>query len=95
MTPYFIPVGGASLAQGDLLSECPIPRYPVGFGSSPVEVEYERGDLIVLTQSCDLENKKAPLVAMCPIFTLDELASIDRRFSLASERARESPQGTL
>ena len=27
-------------------------------------------DLIVLTQSCDLENDKAPLVATCPYFTV-------------------------
>jgi hypothetical protein len=35
-------------------------------------VPIKLGDLIVMTQSCDLEQKKSPLVACCRLTTLEE-----------------------
>jgi hypothetical protein len=37
-------------------------------------------DLIVLTQSCDLENKKARLVALCPVFLIQEFEAVNPNF---------------
>ena len=37
---------------------------------TPVKVRVDVLDLIVMTQSCDLENKKAPFVACCPIHSI-------------------------
>jgi hypothetical protein len=41
-------------------------------------VEY---DLIVLTQSCDPEQRKARLVATCPIFPLHEFEAVNPAFA--------------
>ncbi len=56
-----------SLEQGDLIGDCPI-LIP------PAEIDYEKGteiqinyfDVIILTQSCDLENKKIEFVQVAP-----------------------------
>lgn len=73
MESWWDQVEGPRLAQGDLLPDCVVPTMPSDFEpppgeSGPYQFRAELYDLIVVTQSCDLENDKAPLVAMCPIF---------------------------
>ncbi len=87
MVPFFVPIAGSSLAQGDFLTECPIPFFPADFGGGdgPREIPYRRGDLIVVTQSCDLANGKSEVVALCPIFTIPALAAVDSKFGKAKE----------
>lgn len=63
------------LAQGDFLLGCSVPVVAADFDKAaasraPVKVRVDVLDVIVMTQSCDLENSKAPLVACCPIHTL-------------------------
>ena len=70
------------LAQGDYLPECLVPDIgpdfaPEGVAAGDVidakeAVDVRAYDLIIVTQSCDLENKRAPLVALCPIYGLRE-----------------------
>jgi hypothetical protein len=87
MKPFFAQVEGDTLAQGDLLAKCPIPEFPADFGTGEGKrnVLVREGDLIVVTQSCDLENRKAPLVALCPVFTSPQLATINQKFQKPSE----------
>ena len=75
------------MAQGDFLIGCPIPSFPADFGDGTglQNVPFRDGDLIVVTQSCDLENRKAPLVALCPIFGVSALAAVDGKFHKAKE----------
>ncbi|MCA8990657.1 MAG: hypothetical protein KDA88_01695 [Planctomycetaceae bacterium] len=40
----------------------------------------DRASLIVVTQSCDLENKKVDHVALCPIYPLTEFENINDKF---------------
>jgi hypothetical protein len=73
--PFWEPVKTETLAQGDFLTTCSVPVVPPDFATSigrtsPVRVRVDVLDLIIMTQSCDLENSKAPLVACCPIHTL-------------------------
>jgi hypothetical protein len=49
--------------------------------SRPYEFDGDTYNVIVVTQSCDLENNKAPLVATCPIFTLAEFESDNAKFA--------------
>jgi hypothetical protein len=80
-------VSGRSLAQGDLLPDCLLPVFvaPTASQSSDdsQEVSVLTARLIVVTQSCDLENKKVPFVALCPIHTLDEFAQQNPLFQKA------------
>lgn len=71
--PFWIQVTEEHLAKGDLVEGCLVPFFEPDFGTSEVtEVPVKGARLIVVTQTCDLVNDKASLVAMCPIHTLDE-----------------------
>lgn len=81
---WWTAVTGVRLAQGDLLPDCHRPVFvdptPTD-DESPRDVEVKRQRLIVVTQSCDLENDKVEFVALCPIHTLDEFAASNPHFS--------------
>lgn len=74
-------VEGPRLAQGDLLEDCLVPIFadlpvpgPV-LGDEPVvEIEVKRARLVVLTQTCDLQNDKADFVALRRIYRIAEFA---------------------
>ncbi len=68
-------VEGPALNQGDWLEGCYIPvllSETNPLEGSIVDLNLEVRSVIVLTQSCDLENGKAPLVAVCPVYRLSE-----------------------
>jgi len=68
---FWIKIEGVELAQGDLLPGCFVPDFPPDFGSTESgDVQLAPANLIVVTQSCDLENKKVAYVALCPIHSL-------------------------
>lgn len=54
---------GSELLQGDLLSDCPMPRvlgleqWPLREGQ-PLEVDIAQEDVVMVSQSCDLANAK-------------------------------------
>lgn len=72
VAPWWVRVEGSNLAQGDYLPKCLIPFFEPDYGTGEgiQEVPVKEYNCIVLTQSCDLENDKAPLVALCPIFPI-------------------------
>ncbi len=73
---WWTKVKGDSLSQGDFLPECPVPVVPKSYNpyqGAISEITVEEIDVIVITQSCDLENNKAEFVALCPVYTLDEM----------------------
>lgn len=78
-------VNGPDLAQGDLLPDCLVPvivtPHPMFHEDDSQEVDVLTQRLIIVTQSCDLENKKVQFVALCPIHTLDEFAERNLQFS--------------
>lgn len=81
--PFWMQVNESDLRQGDYLTNCFV---PVSFFEASsleeqgLEVEVQERDLIVLTQSCDLENKKVRLVSLCPIYTLPEFEAVNSDF---------------
>jgi hypothetical protein len=87
MLSYFASVSTPSLAQGDLLPNCPVPEFPANFEtvSGVLQFPYRVGRLIIMTQSCDLENGKIWLVALCPAFSISELANVDGKFRKPGE----------
>lgn len=66
-----------SLSQGDYLKDCPVlivlDSFDPAVGNES-EVAVEERNLIIMTQSCDLAQDKAKSVALCPVYTLEELA---------------------
>ena len=83
MVPFWVATTGPGLAQGDYLPRCLIPTFPEGFGQPDAvqEVLVGSGDLIVVTQSCDLENQKSGFVALCAIHTLAQFEQVNPAFA--------------
>jgi hypothetical protein len=81
--PFWGQISEPTLSQGDLLPRCLVPVPAVDFGteSGPSEGTAIEYDLIVLTQSCDLEQRKVRLVATCPIFSLTEFDAVKPAFA--------------
>ena len=82
--PFWSKVTGKTLAQGDLLTGCLVPQFEADFGAGgegateTLAVGEQR--LVIVTQSCDLENSKVELVAMCPAYFLDEFEAHNPKF---------------
>ena len=73
MEPFWTSISDESLRQGDLLPGCWIPEFPSDFAvptSDPRIVQADQADLIVMTQSCDLELGNVSLVALCPVWSI-------------------------
>lgn len=72
MKPFWTQINEPTLAQGDLLPDCPIPFFEPRFGEEDTraEVSVAVSDMIIVTQSCDLAQNKVILVALCPIHSL-------------------------
>ena len=81
--PFWVQVNEGSLRQGDYLPGSLVPGYGPDFGrgDGPFEVAVDTADLIVVTQSCDLEQRKIRLVAACPIFHLSEFEVVNPAFA--------------
>lgn len=72
---WWSPVHDQTLRQGDYFPRCKVPVFPPELGDSAhleQPVGLSKYDLIILTQTCDLENQKAQVVASCPIWPVSE-----------------------
>jgi hypothetical protein len=86
MESFWQQVNEADLRQGDYLLNCLIPLAIFPYRESledegSLDIEVQERDCIIITQSCDLENKKARLVALCPISTISEFENTNPDFS--------------
>ncbi len=72
---------GYPLTQGDLITDCPLFGWKADAdlmgltgeaASLSNSVEAFRDDVIVMTQACDLENRKVRDVVLCPCVPLAE-----------------------
>ena len=70
--------GNATLAQGDVLDDCPVLIPVAEMESDTPEARVEYRDVVVMSQSCDLEQDKVDLVLVCPLQPLTDAASQER-----------------
>jgi hypothetical protein len=95
--PWWEEIIGSALSQGDLLRDCVVPVIPADFKpppgdyGGPYEFDGDIFDVIVVTQRCDLEQNKAPLVATCPVSSLAMYESSHPEYSTGNrwERVRQ------
>jgi hypothetical protein len=85
---FWMQINESTLRQGDYLPGCliPIPVFdPTTFGKNSetqdVEIDVKEFDLIVLTQSCDLDNKKVTQVMLCPIYSISDFEETNPAFT--------------
>jgi len=60
-----------NLMQGDFINDCPVVIPPSEI-SSNIEVRIIKYNVVVMSQSCDLVQRKLDLVLVCPIWPLSE-----------------------
>ena len=85
-------VEGESLEQGDLIKNCPIfiPDYPdtlieqlskTGIVAiDEISGEAKSYNVVLMSQTCDLENGKLSTVIMCPYWSLEEFGNMGQDF---------------
>lgn len=76
------------ILQGDIILACPVIIPPINYkkGSTP-KVDVFEYNVIVMTQSCDLENDKVNIVLVCPYYTWSEFIKDDP--SVQSQKGKE------
>ncbi len=84
---FWITTRGRLLAQGDFIQECSLPVFGpnIRIGDT-AEVDVWKANVIVITQSCDLEDDKTQFGAICPIYSLDEFTRINPTFANKDKR---------
>lgn len=93
--PWYAAASGADLLQGDFLDACPIvvpppdidlARFDPG-AQTPITVGWRMYDVVVMSQSCDLEQANLDLVLLCPRWSLARLEQASDFFK--STRGKE------
>ena len=96
--PWYAKVdGGEPIQQGDMIASCPIlvPSPAVELApSAKVSAEVSEYNVTVMSQSCDLAYGKAPLVAVCAVFPLDEFGK-QREFFKSKEGKEALRRGNV
>jgi hypothetical protein len=80
MESFWGKVFDSALAQGDYLIDCPTAVFDEQAYNPSDEINYAPIDLrnlIIVTQSCDLEQGKVQIAATCPIYSLDEYEEVN------------------
>lgn len=71
--PWYEIVGGEeSLLQGDFINSCPVVIPSGAIDSAKVSAEVIEYDVVIMSQSCDLEQRKIVLVLVCPVWPLSK-----------------------
>ncbi len=77
------------LTQGDIIFDCKIVKPNFNTESDTLlEGEVLEYDVIILSQSCDLVNKKIEMALVSPIFTLSQIAEVDPSFEEKKKREK-------
>jgi hypothetical protein len=80
--PFWVQVNETTLRQGDFLSACLVPTFGADLGAAGThEIAADEYDLIIVTQSCDLEQRQPRLVAACPIHPIADFEAVNPAFA--------------
>jgi hypothetical protein len=79
------------LLQGDLITECPV-IIPQGQLIDVTEVDaiVRQYNVVVMSQSCDLEQGKIDLVLVCPYWGLTQFVETEKDDFLRSRKGKEA-----
>ena len=93
--PWYAVVSGTDgIEQGDLLLDCPVFSPPeIPDSNSEPEVIRIRREVIVMTQSCDLQHQKAKEVLLCGLY---QRSSIPQNHKLSRiDNLEQARKGSL
>jgi len=77
-----------SLLQGDFINSCPLVIPPAAIDSAKVSADVVEYDVVIMSQSCDLEQRKIALVLVCPVWPLSKFEEKNSFFE--SGRGKEA-----
>lgn len=78
---YSIVNGDVLLSQGDFLKNLPVIIPPNSIDPyQEIEVNVQEYNVIVMSQSCDLQNDKLDFVMVCPYWSLSEAGELNEFF---------------
>lgn len=85
---YEIVEANTNLMQGDFIINCPNVSLPENIShikdlenANAPEVDIAVYDVVILSQSCDLEGKKVDVVLVCPIYPLSKAGEVNQYFN--------------
>ena len=85
---YEVVNAGEPLLQGDFINSCPIVKPPSQIELGKVEADVIEYDVLVMSQSCDLVQRKLELVLVCPTWPLSEFEKLSKFFK--SKKGKET-----
>jgi len=86
--PWYDVVDGDDLAQGDFIDSCPIIIPPPSMNEDDtINANVCEYDVVIMSQSCDLENRKIDLVLLCPVWPLSKFE--ERSSFFKSKKGKE------
>ncbi|MDQ1318553.1 MAG: hypothetical protein QG641_2119 [Candidatus Poribacteria bacterium] len=76
-TWYDVIDSNENLMQGDFIYGCPVIIPPPNVNMDEISVDVMLYNVIVMSQSCDLVNKKIDLILVCPFWSLKDFSEKD------------------
>jgi hypothetical protein len=67
---YAVVTPEVGLEQGDFIFECPILEPVHNIQENTAETKYSEYDVVIMSQSCDLQNGKLSFVLVCPFWSM-------------------------
>ena len=67
---YAIVTPEDGLEQGDFVLQCPILEPVQDFQEKSTKTKYTEYDVVIMSQSCDLQQEKLSLVLVCPFWSM-------------------------
>ena len=97
--PWFeLQENSAEITQGDIIKGCPVPilkEFNISKEGQNVKAEIVTIDGIVLTQACDIANKKVENIILCAITSKGEFEEIQRNARKNEKEIRKSIEGII
>jgi len=87
--PWYATVGpDDGLNQGDFIFLCPILEPIHEMSKDRMRANYCEYDVVIMSQSCDLVNKKLDLVLVCPFWSLKDIESQNPWFQSSKNKEK-------
>ena len=97
--PWFeLKQNSPDITQGDIIKGCPVPilkEIEISREGQNIEAEITTIDGIVLTQACDIENKKVDSIILCTITSKEDFERIRKQVGKNEKEIKKEIDGII
>lgn len=97
--PWFeLQENSADITQGDIVLRCPVPilkEFDISEPGQNVQAEIAIIDGIILTQACDIANKKVDNIILCAITAKSDFEQIQRNMGKNEKEIKKNIEGII